>query len=466
MPPSIDPSPGGSPLPEYSRTDVAKHTTDGDRWIILRDKVYDISKFISIHPGTDVPLRGLSGKDATSVYQQYHPVEQWEVEPRPYLIGKVKDAEKRAKWCSELSKDFDQMVRQIKADGLNEINSAHQLWYAKWMMVYVCLLFLSCKLITSDSLWKVTLGSTLMALYWQQIAFIGHDAGHCGITHVRDHDWYWGFFVTSTFGVSGKWWKRNHNTHHIFPNSVDWDPDIQHLPIFSVSPLFLKGVYSQYYESNFHFGRLEKWFVSMQHYLWIPIMGVARYNMYAQSFLLVFKTSKFMEDRFLELSALLVYWTWYVCVLSNVQHTSWMVWSIVLSHFLVGLLHFQIVLSHFPMATYLGNGYDGTKGENWLVRQFETTMDIDCPWYMDWFHGGLQYQCVHHLIPRLPRPNLRYVKNKYVIPFAKRHDLKYHHHDWFTAIGIYAKMMRDQAKNASEIKFKDSHIFDLFMSNG
>lgn len=34
-------------------------------------------------------------------------------------------------------------------------------------------------------------------------------------------------------------------------------------------------------------------------------------------------------------------------------------------------------------------------------------MNIDCPKYMDWFHGGLQFQVEHHLWPRLPRHNLR-----------------------------------------------------------
>ena len=34
-------------------------------------------------------------------------------------------------------------------------------------------------------------------------------------------------------------------------------------------------------------------------------------------------------------------------------------------------------------------------------------MDIDCPQWLDFFHGGLQFQVVHHLFPRMPRHNLR-----------------------------------------------------------
>lgn len=39
--------------------------------------------------------------------------------------------------------------------------------------------------------------------------------------------------------------------------------------------------------------------------------------------------------------------------------------------------------------------------------QVATTLNIDCPTWLDWFHGGLQFQVEHHLWPRLPRHNLR-----------------------------------------------------------
>lgn len=53
-----------------------------------------------------------------------------------------------------------------------------------------------------------------------------------------------------------------------------------------------------------------------------------------------------------------------------------------------------------------GVGYrDGE--ESWWHMQLEGTVDVACAPSMDWFHGGLQYQAVHHLFPRLPRQALR-----------------------------------------------------------
>lgn len=30
--------------------------------------------------------------------------------------------------------------------------------------------------------------------------------------------------------------------------------------------------------------------------------------------------------------------------------------------------------------------------EGWVVTQLGTTMDVDCYRWLDWFHGGLQFQ--------------------------------------------------------------------------
>ena len=35
----------------FSKDDVAAHNKDGDLWIIVEDKVYDMSSFQKLHPG-------------------------------------------------------------------------------------------------------------------------------------------------------------------------------------------------------------------------------------------------------------------------------------------------------------------------------------------------------------------------------------------------------------------------------
>jgi delta8-fatty-acid desaturase len=107
-----------------------------------------------------------------------------------------------------------------------------------------------------------------------------------------------------------------------------------------------------------------------------------------------------------------------------------------ISHTVIGVLHLQITLSHFSMPTY-----ERKEDESFIQSQFETTMNINCERWMDWFHGGLQFQIEHHLIPRLARKNLRYVKEKYIKPFAERHNLTYKEYGFFEAIkDVYHKL--------------------------
>ncbi|KAL9121239.1 MAG: hypothetical protein Q9187_002204 [Circinaria calcarea] len=72
------------------------------------------------------------------------------------------------------------------------------------------------------------------------------------------------------------------------------------------------------------------------------------------------------------------------------------------SHMVTASLHVQITLSHFAMST-ADLGVD----ESFPQKMLRTTMDVDCPEWLDFFHGGLQFQAIHHLYPQIPRHNLR-----------------------------------------------------------
>lgn len=52
--------------------EIKKHNRKTDCWIILENKVYDITNYIKYHPGGDIILDA-AGKDGTSLYQYYHP---------------------------------------------------------------------------------------------------------------------------------------------------------------------------------------------------------------------------------------------------------------------------------------------------------------------------------------------------------------------------------------------------------
>ena len=51
-----------------SMTEVAKHNTQDDMWVVVRGKVYDLSNYKFRHPGGHLPLKNMAGKDATDPF--------------------------------------------------------------------------------------------------------------------------------------------------------------------------------------------------------------------------------------------------------------------------------------------------------------------------------------------------------------------------------------------------------------
>merc|ERR1712137_341668 len=62
-----------------TKEEVAKHTTKGDCWVILNDKVLDVTNFLSQHPGGELAILTFAGKDATEEFDMIHP---------PDVVGK------------------------------------------------------------------------------------------------------------------------------------------------------------------------------------------------------------------------------------------------------------------------------------------------------------------------------------------------------------------------------------------
>ncbi|PCH42294.1 acyl-CoA dehydrogenase [Wolfiporia cocos MD-104 SS10] len=61
-------------LKQYTRDEVAQHNTPDDLWIIIDSKVYDVSKFKSLHPGgvTVFSDEEILGQDATEAFYGLH----------------------------------------------------------------------------------------------------------------------------------------------------------------------------------------------------------------------------------------------------------------------------------------------------------------------------------------------------------------------------------------------------------
>ena len=51
-------------------SEVAKHNTPDDAWVVIEGKVYDVSEFIEEHPGGEGVLIAYAGTDCTEQFKQ------------------------------------------------------------------------------------------------------------------------------------------------------------------------------------------------------------------------------------------------------------------------------------------------------------------------------------------------------------------------------------------------------------
>jgi delta8-fatty-acid desaturase len=303
---------------------------------------------------------------------------------------------------------------KIKAMGLYKCN------YTAYMyeLVRYSLLF-AMMLLCLRWGWYGTSG-LFLGLFWHQLVFTAHDAGHMGITHNFVADTVIGIVVADFIGgLSLGWWKRTHNVHHIVTNHPEHDPDNQHLPFFAVSPRFLQSIYSTYHERIMAFDEVAKILVPFQAYLYYPVLTMGRFNLYVQSWIFLLgglgpKKGPAWWTRWLELAGQVFFWYWFgYVILYKTIPTGWGRFAFVMvSHMVTMPLHVQITLSHFAMSTS-----DLGPHESFPQKMLRTTMDVDCPQWLDFVHGGLQFQAVHHLYPRIPRHNLR-TTQKLVMDFC------------------------------------------------
>jgi len=308
-------------------------------------------------------------------------------------------------------------------------------------------------------------GAAIMGIFWQQLAGLGHDLGHSGVTHNFHTDHFIGSILSAFMGLSVGWWKSDHNTHHVVCNAVEHDPNIQHMPILAITDkIYEKPFWDTYHKKTVGMDAIARFLVSYQHIVFYPFMALARWNLYVQGIIFLLSDVDKKHYKFTELTGIGVYFSWMFALAfsmpTNLESFGW----IMVSHAVAGILHVQIVLSHWSMETYKGSPYT-SKNTEWYLMQLRTTLNVDTWEWFDFAHVGLQFQVEHHLYPRLPRHNLRKAR-KLVKAIAEKHEIHYHEPGFFAANIEMFGALKDAAMGARKTVKGDGGFYQSMLWEG
>lgn len=187
-----------------------------------------------------------------------------------------------------------------------------------------------------------------------------------------------------------------------------------------------------------------RFFVSMQHKLYYVVMSLARFNLFANSYHFLLTKAKPGFYRNLELSGVAFFWLWFGAgVLRSIPGWTTRIGFLLVCFIVTSPLHIQIVLSHFAQSTEDLGLY-----ESFPARQLRTTMDVTCPDYIAFVHGGLNMQVTHHLFPRIPRHNLL-AATVLIRKFAEEQGLEFQTYPFIQGNGRVLAVLQDVANQVS-----------------
>ncbi|KAJ6872921.1 delta8-sphingolipid desaturase [Populus alba x Populus x berolinensis] len=384
--------------------ELKQHNKAGDLWISIQGKVYDVSEWANEHPGGDVALMNMAGLDATDAFIAYHPGTAWKYLDKLFTGYYLSDFK-----LSETSKDYRRLASEFAKLGLFE-KKGHITMYALTSIVLMfCAVLYG--VLCCQSVWAHFGSAVVLGFLWIQSAYIGHDSGHYQVMNTRGYNKLAQFLAgNSLTGISIAWWKWTHNAHHLACNSLDYDPDLQHIPVFAVL-------------------------------CELPTLDFLSSN----TFLLLFSKRR-IPDRALNFLGILIFWTWFPLLVSCIPNWPERVMFVLTSFAVTAIQHVQFCLNHFAADVYTGL----PEGNDWFEKQTSGTLDISCSSWMDWFYGGLQFQLEHHLFPRMPRSQLRTV-SPLVQDLCKKHNLSYRSLSFWEANVWTIRKLRNVALQARDL---------------
>ncbi|CAI5491591.1 unnamed protein product, partial [Closterium sp. Naga37s-1] len=381
----------GNAAKQFTMDEVFKHNRPGDAWVVVQNKVYDVSDFADRHPGGRV-IYSLAGRNATDVFAAFH-----KPSTKAFLatlqIGELKESEVEP--TGDLLKDFRDLRSSFEAKGYFKSNPAYYLFKVLSTFAIVAA-SIAIIMWTSDPRW-VLFSGMLLGLYWQQVGWLSHDFLHHQVFQSRFWNTFIGGYIHGNLamGFSTNWWKNKHNTHHAVPNECDKeyrpiDPDIDTLPYLAWSEDILATVKSKTVRSLLRY----------QSPLFFPILSFARFAWSYASLTYCFSDEVPEKERFWERLFMVLHYAWVLGFgFGCLPFWTGLMWM--LTGQICGGLFLAVVFvqSHNAMEIY-------NEGKDFYTAQIVTTRDVNGGLFNDWFTGGLNRQLEHHLFPTMPRHHL------------------------------------------------------------
>ena len=99
---------------EYTLAQVAEHTTNTDCWMVIDNKVLNVTEFLKEHPGGAEVMVEVAGQDATQSFKDVgHSADAWEMLD-DYQVGSIKGGESKGREKPKTSNEGSSILKSLK----------------------------------------------------------------------------------------------------------------------------------------------------------------------------------------------------------------------------------------------------------------------------------------------------------------------------------------------------------------
>lgn len=381
----------------YSRREVLRHNKENDAWLILKNKVYDVTEFLQLHPGGKKILLNRIGEDATSYFVSKHGrTPGFEKQLDQYCIGTLHIAESIPLEAFEEPFMLD-LLEEVHKNKLYKIPPRKKFWADMLRVISVFVFFLLSiyALYISEIWWLSVLLIIVQAILGTSLfGWIAHEATHRNIPKgkfsklILKYIWpiIWPF-------ISQKPLYFEHNTHHIKIGDPDHDFEVagfakflrftglvkykplykyQHKTAILLYPFYaniittIGGAFSKY------------WVIHRRNYLKTHGLSLL-YSMIYYIVIPSIITGQFLWVVFLYLT--------YQCVMYNG-------------------IYIGAAVNHFTVKTSAKIPDEMKNKYAYYICNHTSNFNTFHPFWF-WYTGGFNVQIEHHLLPFIPVENLK-----------------------------------------------------------
>ncbi|OAD78243.1 hypothetical protein PHYBLDRAFT_154340 [Phycomyces blakesleeanus NRRL 1555(-)] len=427
-------------MPVFTREEfnaINQQVKDGvegaKKYIVVDNKLYDITDFVADHPGGEKVLLTHVGKDATDVFHAMHPPSAYEMLANHYVGDLEPKAPAPVSVETQAGIDFAVEMRELreKLDKEGYFN-ASTLFYIYKVLSTLMLCGTSMTILYfygRTSTPAVIVAAVILGIFWQQCGWLAHDFGHHQSSKDREmNDVLLVFLGNFCQGFSLSWWKNKHNTHHASTNVSGHDPDIDTAPVLLWDELASANYYGSLEDTPGPVTRfLAENVLPYQTRYYFFILAFARISWAMQSLSYSFNAgaiNKSAKLNFYERASLVSHWILFTAAtLTWIDSFRNMALFFVISQSVTGYaLAFVFALNHNGMPVI---SQEKAEEMEFYEIQTITGRDVTMGAFGDWFFGGLNYQIEHHLFPDMPRHNLPKVKPMVKL-LCKKYNITYH----------------------------------------